>query len=275
MQMILRDWVHAAGRVLTRGLLYPRWRYRRSIAWTYLQLYLVGKRLTERGELTALRALIKPGMVIADIGANVGFYTMEMASSVGPTGRILAFEPDPFSFSLLQLRIKRAGTGNVEAYQFALGDKTGRAVLYCSAYNRADNRLSKSHREPNVEMSEVQVCALDEFMSTHTVETLDGLKIDVQGAEEQVLQGAQATLGRGLQWIWIEFSPEHLRGAGTDPERLLKLIGDLGMDIFEINRAGCLQALSSFEGYTRRIDSGYTDLVLLPRAAVARIDGDA
>jgi hypothetical protein len=59
--MTLRDWVHAAGRVLTRGLLGRRWRERRPVAWTYLQLYLLGKRLTERRELTALRRLIMPG----------------------------------------------------------------------------------------------------------------------------------------------------------------------------------------------------------------------
>jgi FkbM family methyltransferase len=231
----------------------------------YLQLYILGKRLTEQRELTALRGLSSLGMVIADIGANVGFYTMEMARSVAPTGRILAFEPDAFSFGPLQSRMKRAGTVNIEAYPLTFGDKTGRAFLYCSAYNRADNRLSKSHREPNVEATEVQVCTVDEFMSSRAVSALDGLKIDVQGAEEQVLRGAQATLGRGLQWIWIEFSPEHLRGAGTDPERLLTLLRDLDMHIFEIDRAGCLQPLLGFEGYTPRIGSGYTDLVLLAR----------
>ena len=221
--------------------------------------------MTDQAELTALQALIKPGIVIADIGANVCFYTIKMASNVGPGGRILAFEPDAFSFGLLQSRIKSAGVNNIEPFQLALGDKTGRAVLYCSTYNRADNRLSKSHRELNVEASEVQVFALNEFMSSRSITTLDGLKIDVQGHEEQVLRGAQATLKRGLQWIWIEFSPDHLRGAGTDPERFLKHLGDLGMDIFEIAGNGHLQALSGLKGYTQRIGSRYTDLVLLAR----------
>ena len=85
------------------------------------------------------------------------------------------------------------------------------------------------------------------------------------GHEEQVLRGAQATLKRGLQWIWIEFSPDHLRGTGTDPERFLKHLGDLGMDIFEIGGNGRLQALSGLKGYIQRIGSRYTDLVLLVR----------
>ena len=142
MQLVLRDCIHAAGRMLTHRLPHPRWRDRGSVSWTYVQLYRLGKRLTDQAKLTALQALIKPGMVIADIGANLGFYAIRSAPNVGPSGRILAFEPDAFSFGLLQSRIKRTGVNNVEPFQLALGDKTGRAVLYCITYNRADNRLS-------------------------------------------------------------------------------------------------------------------------------------
>src|SRR5262249_21461508 len=94
-------------------------------------------RVTDQAELTALQELIKPGMVIADIRADVGFYTIKMVSSVGHSGRLLAFDPDAFSFGLLQSLINREGVNNVEPFQLALGDKTGRAVLYCSKYNRA------------------------------------------------------------------------------------------------------------------------------------------
>src|SRR3954469_7285720 len=145
--MSLRDWIHAAGRILTRALLHPRVRHLPLMAGTYCRLYLIGKRLTDRRELSTLRSLIRPGMVIADIGANVGFYAVEMAKCVGPRGRILAFEPDPLTFGLLQDRVNRASLDNVETYQVALGGTSGRAALYCSSYNRADNRLSPSHTE--------------------------------------------------------------------------------------------------------------------------------
>jgi FkbM family methyltransferase len=252
---------------LTRALLHPRWRNYPPVSSAYLRLYLFGKRLTERHELSALRRLIAPGMVIADVGANAGFYTWEMASMVGPAGRIVAFEPDAFNYQLLQARLKRTRATNVEVHQIALGDSARRAILYCSAYNRADNRLHQSHREPHVEASDVQVLSLDEFMARRGgALTVDALKIDVQGAEDHVLRGARTLLAGGVRWIWIEFSPDHLRGAGTDPAAFVQRLESLTMDMFEVAEAGSLVPFSGFESYSRRIGSGYGDLLLTARA---------
>jgi FkbM family methyltransferase len=262
--MALRDWIHAVGRVLTRGLLHPRVRHFPLMRGAYCRLYLIGKRLTDRRELTTLRSLIRPGMVIADIGANVGFYAMEMAKSVGPQGRVLAFEPDPFTFRLLQERVNEGSLRNVETYQVALGETSGHATLYCSAYNRSDNRLSPSHTESHVEECEVDVRPLDEFLSARDIH-IDGLKIDVQGNEERVLRGAEATLRRGVRWIWIEFSPLLLRGSGSDPERFLEKLDGLGMDLFEVKDRGDLQPLTNFLAHTNKIGSSYGDLVLMRR----------
>jgi FkbM family methyltransferase len=271
--MALRDWAHAAGRLLTRALLHPRWRQCGPMAWTYLQLYLLGKRVTERRELAALRRVLLPGMIVADVGANVGFYALQMASRVGPAGRVLAFEPDPFCFDLLRSRIKQSGSTNVEAHQLALGEKFGDAVLYCSAYNRADNRLSPSHTEAHVEEHLVQVRSLDDFLAAEGI-SVDALKIDAQGSEERVLKGARRTIEGGLDWIWIEFSPDHLQGAGTDPRSFLALLADLNMDVFEVDD-GRLQRLSDTEEYIGRIGSGYGDLLLLSRDDTRRAGANA
>ena len=257
-----RELVHAAGRILTRLLLHPRWRHSKSMAWIYLHLYLVGKHITERSEMVAIRRLLTPGMVVADIGANVGFYTLHMASCVGPAGRVLAFEPDPLCFALLQSRIKRSGATNIQAHHLAIGEQARDAVLYCSGYNRADNRMHRSHDEPNVEQYNIQVRGLDSFLSPAGVPAFDAIKIDVQGAEELVLRGAKNAIDAGLSWMWIEFSPEHLRGAGTDPRVFLTLLGSLNMELLEVDRRGALRALVDAEDYLRRIGSGYGDLVL-------------
>jgi FkbM family methyltransferase len=230
---------------------------------TYLELYLFGKRLTEHRELAAMRTLLEPGMRVADIGANVGFYTLEMASIVGSAGRVLAFEPDPLSGALLERRVALAGAKNVDVYRLALGERAGPRTLHCSAYNRADNRLHPSHREPHTETCVVEMRSLDDILADRGVGRIDAIKIDVQGAEEGVLLGARTALRRGLKWIWIEFSPEHLRGAGTEPGKLLSFLEGLGMSIFEVDEHGRFEARSQMQGYEQEIGSSYGDLVLM------------
>ena len=263
--MPLRDSIHKAGRPLTRALLHPRWRQRPFFAWTYLRLYLLGKRLTEGRELATMRSLIEPGMVIADIGANVGFYTLEMAHCVGPTGRVLAFEPDAFSFHLLQDRLTRRHIANVDAYPIALGNQTARSTLYCSAYNRADNRLGHPHAERHVESCDVELRRLDDVLLEGRHAGIDALKIDVQGNEASVLRGARSTLDAGVSWIWLEFSPDLLRAAGQDPEGFLESLRALEMDLLLLADDGSLQPLTDTREHMRKIGAGYGDIVLMSR----------
>jgi FkbM family methyltransferase len=233
-----------------------------------VQLYLLGKRVVEHAEVALVRRLSSEGMVVADIGANVGFYTLKIADWVGPTGRVLAFEPDPFSFRVLQERARNSRYANVDVYPVAIGDFTGKAVLYCSAANRADNRLHRSDEDSAAEQHVVDVCPLDAFLARAGIhQRIDALKIDVQGAEERVLRGARATLrDNRISWIWVEFSPSHLREAGTDLQRFLDILSELEMDVFEVDGRR-LRRLTQPEEYERRIGSGYGDLVLRPRVA--------
>lgn len=264
--MTFRDSVQAAGRVLTRALLHPRWRQLRPVANCYLTLYLAGKRLTEKRELALLQTLVEPGMTIADIGANVGFYAVQMGQWVGSGGRVLAFEPDPFTFELLRRRTSAAAQANIEAREFALGEARGTATLYCSAYNRADNRVGQRHDEPNVEAIEIEVRTLDHYLTERGLAAVDAMKIDVQGLEAQVLRGAEQTI-RGVRWIWLEFSPDHLRGAGTDPEGFLESLGALGMQVFEVTEQGTLEPLTDYRAHAKKIGSSYGDLVLMRDSA--------
>jgi FkbM family methyltransferase len=269
--MTFRDSVQTAGRVLTRALLHPRWRRFAPVAHTYLHLYLAGKRLTERRELALLQTLVQPGMTIADIGANVGFYAVQMGEWVGATGRVLAFEPDPFTFELLRRRTSSASPANIEVTQCALGDARGAATLYCSAYNRADNRVGQRHDEPNVEAIEIQVRTLDEYLAERGLVSVDAMKIDVQGLEAKVLRGAREAIGRGVRWIWLEFSPDHLRGAGTDPQAFLESLGAMGMKVFEVTAGGALEPLTDYRAHAQKIGSSYGDLVLMrdaPRGTI-------
>jgi FkbM family methyltransferase len=272
--MRFRNLVHASGRMLCRVLLHPRCRTFAPSVWTYQQLYLLGKRLTEHSEVATLRSLTAPGMIIADVGANIGFYTLQMAAWVGPAGRILAFEPDPLNARLLRTRANAARAANVEVHQLALGDRRGKARLYCSAYNRADNRLGQRHQEPHVEACDVEVRTLDDVLDDRGLTGVHAMKIDVQGHEAQVLRGAQKTMIAGVRWLWLEFSPDHLRGSGSDPERFLEALTALGMDLFEVTEQGDLRPLTDYSEHIRKLGSGYGDVVLIRRPSQSMSDGE-
>lgn len=213
--------------------------------------------------MATLRSLVQPGMVVADVGANVGFYTLQMADWVGGTGRVLAFEPDPVSCRLLAGRVDRATYSNVVVHQLALGDRRAQGVLHASAYNRADNRLTASHSERHVETFEVQVATLDDFLPATPGQRFDALKLDVQGYEGKVLHGAGRTIRAGLRWAWIEFSPDLLRAAGQDPVGFLENVGGLGMKLLRVGEDGELSPIRDPRAHTIRIGNGYEDILLV------------
>ncbi|HEY4595480.1 MAG TPA: hypothetical protein VIJ02_03700, partial [Thermoanaerobaculia bacterium] len=96
--------VHRIGRLLTRMLLAPGLRDLPGIRDLYSRLYVLGKTLAEPRERRFFQEQVEPGMVVFDVGANLGFYTLLLADRVGPQGRVHAFEPDPLSCELLRRR---------------------------------------------------------------------------------------------------------------------------------------------------------------------------
>src|SRR5204863_426455 len=147
-------------RIVTRTLLSPALRDRPLARILYAWLYLLGKRLAERRERRFFRQQISPGMVVFDVGANIGFYTTLFADLVGSTGRVHSFEPDPLSFDILHRRTARFG--NVTINQTAVGDHSGIITLFCNRSNRADNRVHGSLGKETAETVEVPLTSLDD-----------------------------------------------------------------------------------------------------------------
>jgi predicted O-methyltransferase YrrM len=133
------------GRRVTRLLLRPGLRESRLVSELYTFAYLSAKHVAERRQRAFLRSLVRPGMVVFDVGANAGFYAIALSRWVGPQGRVHAFEPDPVSFALLRRRAERSGSRNLELSPTAVGDHEGTVWLHCGAMNRADNRVHASH----------------------------------------------------------------------------------------------------------------------------------
>ncbi len=251
--------VHRLGRLLTRVLLAPGLRDLPGVRALYARLYLLGKTLAEPRERRFLQAQVEPGLVVFDVGANVGFYTLLLADRVGPAGRVHAFEPDPLSFEILKRRA--AGHPNIALNQTAVGDHAGTITLYTNRSNRADNRVHPSLGAETAEAVEVPLTTLDEYCAARGIERIDAVKMDIQGAEVAALEGFRKTIDRlKPRWMLIEFSPEHLRGAGSTPETFWAILGELGYEAWGFGEDGETFRIEDTGAFSRRYEDGYTDV---------------
>ncbi len=229
------------GRYITRFLLHPTIRNIPGSISIYAKLYLVAKSVINASERSFLLSKINAGDTILDIGANVGFFTKAFANKVGSQGQVFAFEPDPLMFDVLS-GLNTAT--HIHLYNLALGNYKGNTTLYCNTYNRADNRLFHSQKDP-VEEITVEIDSLDSWIKQKKITKIDGCKIDVQGSELAILRGMKAVLSdTPPHWIFFEFSPHILEKAGEDPNDIWKLLEMHGYKYKEFSN-GQLQALDS------------------------------
>jgi FkbM family methyltransferase len=187
----------------------------------------------ERSETKFFLRVCRPGLTFLDIGANVGYYTALALSRMQNSGRIVALEPDPENFQYLQATIAANGGRIAVCLQKAASDQAGRTTLYTSRDNRGDNRLYAN--ELCQGSCEVEVEPVDSMLTAIGIETVDLIKMDVQGYESHVLAGMKDIIRNSTAIVLLsEFWPDGLRRAGSDPARYLLDLQALGLNIFEL-----------------------------------------
>ena len=150
----------------------------------------------------AFAAAVRPGYVVYDVGANVGFYSLLASRLVGPRGRVMAFEPAPANLRYLRRHVALNHSANVEVVDAAVSDRE-RFMRFDEGPNRYEGRLA-AHGG-----IEVRCVSLDEFASTHAHP--DVIKIDVEGGELDVLRGAAGLLASRRVTILLATHSEQLR----------------------------------------------------------------
>jgi FkbM family methyltransferase len=125
-----------------------------------------------------------PGDVVVDGGANVGFFALWQGASVGPTGAVHAFEPNPRAFELLRRNVEANGLSWVHCHQLALTAAGGPVML--TGDRRDSSMLRTSGHGDGVEVAST---TLDGFVADHGIERIDVLKLDTEGAEADIIAG--------------------------------------------------------------------------------------
>lgn len=158
----------------------------------------------EQAELSFVTRYLQPGELAMDIGANVGIFSVVMGKAVGPSGRVFAFEPVPSNCSRLGGNLEKNGLDNVEVFPIALGAAPGELMLRM-AKDAAYHSLGEVERgfRDNAEML-VQVRDLDGVWEDLERPTITLVKMDVEGAEVDVLAGSKHFLTACRPLLLIE-----------------------------------------------------------------------
>lgn len=186
----------------------------------------------ENDEIDYFRRRFRAGMTFVDIGANAGLYTA--LALRGGAARVLAVEPHAETFAYLGKTVAaNAPQCPVYLENLAAGATGGEMLLYSNPDNKGDNRL---YPDPMLAASQpTRVESLDALCAKHGIDAIDFLKMDVQGAELLVLEGAQKILRASPQClVMAEFWPEGLRRCGGDPAHYFELFASVGIRLKEM-----------------------------------------
>jgi len=201
---------------------------------------LVGRVLYAMGDYQprvswVIRQLLAPGDIVLDIGANVGWFVGTAAPLVGPTGRVVAFEPQPAIAAMLRETIAINGLDHVELHQVALSDKDGEATFHVMKGNSGAARLGGASFEGDWAPLTVQTRNAAEVLAELRLGPVRMIKIDVEGHEETVIRASQSYLDRNPPDIVLF---ESLFERQTFYERpLVRLLRSMGYRFFEFEPA--------------------------------------
>ena len=202
----------------------------------------------EEGTTRLFQRLVSPGMVVIDIGAHVGYYTLISARLTGPKGKVYAFEPDPDNHATLLRNIELNGYHNVVVARKAVSDRVGDAQLYLSATASGNHSIYR-HGLTESESVPVEITTVDSMLEELGWPHIDLVKIDVEGAEVAVLDGMTQLLGRSADLnLIVEFMPALLHNADVAPAQFLDKLAALFPMVYFIDEANGLVPIAVGDG---------------------------
>jgi FkbM family methyltransferase len=187
----------------------------------------------------ALKCLAAPGQIWWDIGANIGWFTLLLSRLVGNEGSVEAFEPNPFTASLLDRAISINGASNVRVNRVALGDKQAQATLFIPS---DPGSVEGGHGRPAMirhadlrSLSEVsvRVDTIDSLVASGSIPYPFGIKMDAEGFEGAIIAGAQRLFTEAPPLVVLS-EVNHRENCLMKPHQLVSAIVDFGYRAFHV-----------------------------------------
>jgi len=187
----------------------------------------IGRALIHYGEFSEIEwALLerycRTGDTVVEVGANIGAHTVSLSKAVGPEGRIVAIEPQPLIFQTLCANLALNCLLNVETWNVACGSGAGVLSVPALDYEAENNfgAVSLVAHKGTPRSITVPVRPLDELLRDHA--RVDLVKIDVEGMERAVLEGAQAVITKFRPILYIE------NDRVPKSQALIEMLGEMG-----------------------------------------------
>jgi FkbM family methyltransferase len=232
----------------------------------YIDKCIISKGQFEPASTRAIARLVREGAVVLDVGANIGYYTVLLSRLVGKSGRVIAFEPTRHFGEVLKRNIEVNKLENVEVVAFGLSNRIHAQVIDIGPSS------ATLHSPPGfdvvIDHESISLTTLNEYVQQRHLNTIDFIKIDIDGHEPLFFDGAWDAIQKYSPVIIFEVSHLHYLEAGVYAWDFYNLVRSKGFKFFNEEN---LSEISSREEFLRRCANfAYSSNVLIAKGDLLR-----
>jgi FkbM family methyltransferase len=214
----------------------------------------------ETGPINSLQQFVTPGSLAIDVGANIGYFTLKFSEWVGPSGRVIAIEPDEDNVSgLIQELAAAKRDPNVQVHKAVAADKAGSVRLRRNEVHPGDHKISTSG-----DGIEISALTIDDVAKQYAGLPVSLIKIDVQGAELLVLRGATEVMRRHRPVFFVELLESALQEFGASVANVIELMRREGYVMQTLGDDGAVSPLTEGDLADLRDENEYVDVLFRP-----------
>jgi len=203
----------------------------------YIDGEIIKNGVFERMSIKFLNKIVKPGMIVVDVGANFGYYTIQLSKLVGSDGKVYAFEPIKYFRERLIDHILLNNCKNVVVEGFGLSNSEKEVDIHISRDTATLHNLN-NQLLPGEENARITLITLDDYLEKNNISQVDFVKIDIDGHEPYFLKGAENTLRKYHPALLIEFAQLYLLASGSGSDQLSKILQEFEYTLFS-EKTGC------------------------------------
>ena len=221
----------------------------------------------ESVERQFVERFLKSGMTVLDVGAYFGIYALTASVKVGPTGRIVAFEPADRQMRRLRWNLILNGFSNVHTEKLALSNVEGAAKFFAVTGGAEGlSGLRRPEVAATVRSVDVKTAILDDYLKQHAIPTVDLIKVDVEGGELDFFRGARTLLGQSnAPVILCELQDIRSRSWGHTARQTADFVRQFGYRWFRPLPGGSIAAMpedpEAYEGNFVAVPAGRVESV--------------